>query len=128
MKPAILIILLFSLVIPVSAQETADAAEDTTVETWYVWIDAQITKDGESYRLVSQTPFQITCCVKSPKYRKLGKKAQKWVTKNYDQAFSGDNVLSKVQDEMLAKDMIAKIIQDGPADKILVVDYIEACN
>jgi len=103
--------------------------EDNTTEIWYVWIDVETNINGEATRVVSKSPVKITCCVKSPKYRKYVKKAEKWFQKNIDGDFHGETVINKIQDFTLAMDMIAKASEVETAGlKLMQVDFEEPCK
>jgi len=98
-------------------------------EIWYVWLDTIIQKDGSQVRIVGKQPFSITCCVKSGKYSRLDKTAQKWIRKNYDENFNSSNALKNIQDEKLALEIIKKAnIASKSDDGILIVDYLDSCK
>ena len=82
----ILITLLFIALI--SSSNLAIAQSDTEVETWYVWIDTEVSIEGKNQRLVSDSPITITCCVKSPKYRRFIKKTSSWISKNISESYN----------------------------------------
>jgi len=98
-------------------------------DIFYVWIDAQITQDGKEVQLVSEEPIKITCCVKSPKFRRFQNKAVKWIRKNYDSAFDGEHPLQNIEDKSLA---LARI-EDAKKEKdsgqnIIMVNYNASCK
>ncbi|MDN5211169.1 hypothetical protein QQ020_03880 [Fulvivirgaceae bacterium BMA12] len=123
----IFVIALFSCLLAIEGQ--AQETKDTTNDTWFVWIDATAQSDGQTSRIVSNEPFKITCCVKSPKYRKLLKRAEKWIQKNVDENYRGESPLGKIQDADLALTMIKEATeQNTPGTKLIRVDYKEKCN
>lgn len=107
----------------------AQEANDSTNDIWYVWIDTTTGAEGQTSRILSKEAFKISCCVKSPKYRRLLKKTEKWIQKNVDKDYKGESPLNKIQDANLAATMIREATgqnQDGP--KLILVDYQEKCN
>ncbi|TRX61837.1 hypothetical protein FNH22_03415 [Fulvivirga sp. M361] len=101
------------------SQSTDTAAES---DTWYVWMDAKVNKGAK--RVVSNM-FVIDCCVKSPKYRKLLRQAEKWIRKNVDESYSGEDPLKKIQDEKLALAMVTRAKSEENAE---VVDFQATCS
>ena len=98
-------------------------------EIWYVWIDTQISQDGNTVRLVSEEPIRITCCVKSPKFKRFQKQTAKWIKKNYDQDFDTETPLRNIEDKSLAETVISEAIQKSESDKsIVIISYSATCN
>ena len=98
------------------------------VETWYVWIDTYVTSNGHQTRMVSEKPFAVTCCLKSGKYNRLNKAAEKWIRKNYDPEYK-DTALKNIQDESLALIVTEKAILESKENhSIIIVDYTRVCN
>ncbi len=101
----------------------------TQVEIWYVWIDANATVNGQQTRIVSKKPFAITCCVKSGKYTRLNKAAEKWIRENYDPEYAGPAVFKNIQDEDLALTIISKASEEAEkGNSVLLVDYTATCK
>ncbi len=94
-----------------------------------MWIDTYVEIDGEDYRVVSAEPFVVTCCVRSPKYRKLGRNAQKWIKENVSKTIKSDVVLRNIQDQSLAETIItqAKNKADN-GGKVKIVEYSAKCE
>lgn len=106
------------------AQTTAPPAN-----LWYVWIDTEVEINGKISRVISNQPFEITCCVKSPKYRKLLKKTEKWIQQELKTKSNGDNVLKKIQDQSLAREMIKRSITTQDDSKSVIrVEYEATCK
>jgi hypothetical protein len=102
-----------------------------TVEdkTWYIWLDTTAQIDGKLKRIVSKEPFSITCCVKSGKYNRLQKSAQKWIKNNYDPSFETTSVLKNILDKDLALEVIEKAkLASKTDDGIIMVDYSDSCK
>ena len=96
---------------------------------WYIWLDTPAMVNGEQARIVGNKPFKITCCVKSAKYNRLQKAAQKWVKENYDPNFSGSGILKNIEDESLALKVISDAKKnDSPDIQLIMVDYSDSCK
>jgi len=117
-----LTIALFFIFLSVSLANAQD-------DIWYVWIDTQIKQGNEYVRLVSDEPIKITCCVKSPKFKRLQKKTAKWISANYDKSYNGENPLRNIEDESWASTVINEAetkLKSG--DKIVIVKYSVNCK
>ena len=112
------------LITLISSTYLASAQSDPEVETWYVWIDTEVIIDGQSFRLVSDSPVTITCCVKSPKYRKFIKKTSSWISKNVSESYDLENGTKKIQDLNLANQMITEA---KTSDNVKIIDYQASC-
>lgn len=110
------------LILFIVSINTATAQEAAKDDTWYVWMDTEV--NNSQTRIVSEV-FVINCCVKSPKYRKLVKKAGKWIRKNVDESYAGTDPLKKIQDEQLAREMM---IRTSTRDNVKLVDYSGSCQ
>lgn len=120
------ILLVFACLLPLAASAQDQNAADKDI--WFVWIDTETEIDGAPTRIVSKQPFKISCCLKSPKYRKLLKKAEKWIIKNVDKNYQG-GPLNKIQDMELARSMIKQASEGASTGKNLIfVDFTEECN
>ena len=121
MKIRIIAILILSLI----SQLVAAQSKEADVETWYVWIDTDVSVDNQSMRLISSEPVAITCCVKSPKYRRYLKKTATWIQKNVDPTYSSESGIKKLQDLDLANQMIndAKTTENAK-----IIDYEIGCK
>ncbi len=96
---------------------------------WYIWLDTTAQIDGKQKRIVSKEPFAITCCVKSGKYNRLQKSAQKWIRTTYDPSFEMSNVLKNILDKELALEVINKAkLASETDDGIIIVDYSDTCK
>lgn len=126
MKKVFITIFFFCLLTVTSyAQEATDNAGDI----WYVWIDTRIETEGQTSRILSKEAFKIGCCVKSPKYRRLLRKAEKWIQKNVDKDYTGESPLNKIQDAGLAAAMIKEAGEQKPGEaRLILVDYQEKCE
>ena len=103
-------------------------AQEDTEEVWYVWLDAQIDKEGQNVRMVGDAPFKVTCCVKSPAFARLEKKTAAWIRENHDPNYQGRTSLKKIQDMDLAQSVISWAKRDAAAGKgITIVSYAEEC-
>lgn len=106
------------------AQET----KDNTNDIWYVWIDTTTGMKGKTSGILSKQAFEISCCVKSPKYRRILKKTEKWIQKNIDKNYRGESPLNKIQDVNLAATMIKEASEpNAEGAKLILVDYQEKC-
>ena len=104
-------------------------AQDDEPEIWYVWLDAQATVDGKPTRIVGDVAFSITCCIKSPDYSRLEKKAARWIRDNYDENYDGRISLKKIQDADLASSVISWAKGDAENGKdVLIVEYADECE
>ena len=111
------------------AASHAQEAKDSTNDIWYVWIDTTTGAEGQTSRIVSKQAFKISCCVKSPKYRRLLKKTEKWIQKNVDKNYEGESPLNKIQDANLAATMIKEASgQNTDGARLILVDYQEKCD
>ena len=99
------------------------SAQDNNKDTWYVWIDTETTIDGKSERFVSEEILEITCCVKSPKFRRFNQKASKWLKQEYNAI--ADTPFKKIQDKKLAEQMISEA-KNEPS--VRIVQYDESCK
>ncbi|MCG8323563.1 MAG: hypothetical protein MI921_28970 [Cytophagales bacterium] len=126
MKKIIITALFLSLSgIASHAQETTDNTNDI----WYAWIDTTTGAEGKTSRILSKQAFEISCCVKSPKYRRLLKKTEKWIQKNVDKNYKGESPLNKIQDANLAAAMIKEASeQNAGGSKLILVEFREKCN
>lgn len=107
----------------------AQEAQENSSDIWYVWIDTTTGTGEQASRILSNQAFKISCCVKSPKYRRLLKKTEKWIQKNVDKNYNGESPLNKIQDAALAETMIREALaQDQKGSKLIRVDYQEKCN
>jgi len=98
-------------------------------DIWYVWVDTQINKGGEVVRLVSNEPIRITCCVKSPKFKRLQKKTAKWIKDNYDQNFDLESPLKNIEDKSLAFTVIGDAEKKAESgENILMIKYTTSCK
>jgi len=97
------------LVILLNFSFMAKAQTQQTQDIWYVWIDTDVTIDGTIYRVISDKPILITCCIKSAKYRKLVKKSSKWIKDNISKTYDGKLELMKLQDRQLAEKIVSDI-------------------
>ena len=88
-------------------------------DTWYMWIDTYVDINGENTRIVSEEPFEITCCLQSGKYRRFLKKTTQWIRKNFDENYNQSNALKNIQDLSFAKDMIADAKKNKEAGDII---------
>lgn len=105
---------------------TSYAQDVVDKDTWYVWLDTYAEVDGEKKRLVSEKVTVINCCVKSPKYRKLLKTTVKWIRKNVDENYKGEeSPLGKIQDKSLAEISLKKAQE---AEGVHLVSYSEVCK
>lgn len=98
-------------------------------EIWYVWIDTQIKQKDNTIRIVSEEPIRITCCVKSPKYRRFQKQTVKWIKKNYDLAFDLETPLKNIEDKSFAETVIKEAIEkSGDDESIIIIKYSATCK
>ena len=98
-------------------------------EIWYVWIDTQISRGENVVRLVSEKPIKITCCVKSPKFKRFQKKTAKWIRNNYDENFDLETPLKNIEDKTLADAVISEALEKSKADpSILMISYTASCK
>ena len=112
-----------------AAASYAQEAQENSSDIWYVWIDTTTGTGGQTSRILSNQAFKISCCVKSPKYRRLLKKTEKWIQKNVDKNYNGESPLNKIQDAGLAETMIREAsAQNQEGSKLIRVDYQERCN
>ncbi len=95
--------------------------DDANKDRWYVWLDTEVSGNK---RIVSDV-FEINCCVKSPKYRRLTKKTEKWIRKNFDPNYVGTDPLQKIPDEGLAEEMNK---QAKTSKQVQVVEFKEICK
>jgi len=108
---------------------TSLLAQDDEPEIWYVWLDAQTTVEGKPTRIVGDVTFSITCCIKSPDYSRLEKKAARWIRHNYDESYEGRISLKKIQDADLAKSVISWARKDAEnGQDVLIVEYADSCE
>jgi hypothetical protein len=98
------------------------SAQDKS-EIWYVWIDTETLMDGKPKRIVSEELMEITCCVKSPKYRRFSKKAGKWLKDEHNSV--SEDPFKKLQDKELAVKMITEA-KNEPG--VMIVRYNESCK
>jgi len=111
---------LFLLNMSLYAQSTKAAKE-----IWYVWIDTEVPIDGKLVRIISNRPSEISCCLKSPKYRKFVKKTNKWIVKNISPQFKDHLSLYKIQDLLLAEEMVATAkLEEG----VRIINYNAVCK
>ena len=121
-----MIALILSLGLFLNSLSMPSAVED---KTWYVWLDTAAVVDGKEVRIVGESYFTITCCVKSGKFSRLEKSAEKWVKSNYDPSFEKSDVLKKIEDGDLAREVITQAHQDAEnSDTILLVNYSDSCK
>lgn len=104
-------------------------SETQEEEIWYVWIDTQVNIEDQNVRLVSSEPIRITCCVKSPKFKRFQKQTGKWIRKNYDQDFDGEAPLKNIQDKSLADTVIKEAMEKSDSNKsIRIISYSATCK
>ncbi|MEQ9426158.1 MAG: hypothetical protein RJQ09_17170 [Cyclobacteriaceae bacterium] len=105
------------------------SAQKSPPEINYIWIDTFVNIDGEQTRLVSENVVEISCCMKSPKYSRVSKKATQWVKENYDSNYSGEIAFKSLQDEALAMKVISEA-QDKASngDPVKMVSYEFKCK
>lgn len=116
---------IFTFILVLSSVTLSLAQKDI----WYVWVDTQINKDGKDIRLVSEAPIKITCCVKSPKFKRFQKKAAKWIRSNYDAAFDGESPLRNIEDKSFAVTVIEEAEKKKESGQpILLVKYSATCR
>ncbi len=122
------IVLLVGFICSLSFSVVGQENSSTESKIWYLWIDTMTEIDGKSTRILSKEPFKITCCLKSPKYRKLGKKAEKWIKKNVTKDYQG-SPFNKIQDEALARTMIKEAsAKSGDDLAIKMINYQDQCE
>ena len=99
-------------------------AQKAEVEINYLWIDAVVNIDGKETRIVSDEVTKITCCMKSPKYNRVSKKASKWIKENIDGNYSGMSPLRSLLDVELASTIVNEpIAKSEEVDNIRIVSY-----
>ena len=129
-KPKIIFPLLVIFGLSIADHTCYAQNQQNQTETWYVWIDTPVNIDGSTFRVISDKPIMITCCVKSGKYRKLSKNAGKWLQKNVSPEFDGKLQLMKLQDRELAEKIVSDI-QRGvtPSEyEVKIVKYRARCS
>jgi len=98
-------------------------------EIWYVWIDTEIKKEDNVIRMVSEEPIRITCCVKSPKYRRFQKQTAKWIQKNFDSEFHLETPLKNIEDKSFAEKVIKAAIEKSRNDEsVIIIKYSATCK
>ena len=118
-KYAVLFVLIFGFI-------SVSKAQEESKDIWYIWVDTYAQVDGVEKRIVSKELTKIDCCVKSPKYRKLLKSTVKWIRKDIDENYDGENPpLSKVQDKSLAQAALDKAQKHSDAH---LVEYTRTCK
>lgn len=102
-----------------------NANSQSSTDIWYVWIDTQVTIDGQPKRLMNEKPFRINCCVKSSDFRKLNKKVAKFIRAEYDPDYDARIVLKSIQDPSFAELMIRKAKDNN---NIVWTNYSASCD
>ena len=98
-------------------------------EIWYVWLDTEVTVGNETFRIVSDEPIMITCCVKSPKYKRFQRKTSIWLRKNYDATYNRESPLKNIEDESLALTVISEARRKSESDSsVKMIKYSATCK